>query len=224
MADATVQRGTVLEIVQDVARRMGYTPPTTLTANRTGLKYLSFLNDVIGEVSDYGDWPQLYEEVATTVAACANTVEVNASAPVKRIMEVHEGSQISPLVWQDIHQIRLLQRLSAPGTPRQVAFVNTSGVNPILRYSPAKNSAAGFNIAVYTMPLTYVSGDGAETPPFSKTLLQQGLQAKALLDENDGVKTTHYESTYLMFRNQLREEYNRSAGDTGGDIQLKLRR
>lgn len=224
MADASNQRDTVLGIVQEVQRRMGYTPSTTLSANRTALKYLGFLNDVVSEISDMGDWPQLYEEVTTTVAACANTVEVNASAPVKRIMEVHEGSQISPLVWQSISQIRLLERLSAQGTPRQVALVNTSGVNPILRYSPRKTSAAGFNIAVYTMPTVYTSGNATETPPFSRALLNQGLYAKALLDENDGVATDHYKASYMLYRNQLREEWNRHNGDTGGDIQLKLRR
>lgn len=224
MADASNQRDTVLGIVQDAAMRMGYSPPATLSANRTALKYTTFLNDVVSEVSDFGDWPQMYEEVTTTVAACANTVEVNASAPVKRVMEVHEGTQISPLVWQDTHQIRLLERLSAQGTPRQVALVNTSGVNPILRYSPRKTSAAGFNIAVYTMPRSYVSGDGALTPPFSRSLLVQGLYARALLDENDGVKTTHYDANYLLYRNQLKEEHNRHGADTGGDIQLVWRR
>lgn len=220
MATITNQRGTVLQIVNDVQERMGYSPTATLSANRTSLKLLGFLNDVVQTVSDYGDWPQMYEEVLATAAVCSNTVEINASAPIKSIMEVHEGSAVSPLTNRDISQMRLLERTSAQGVPRQFAWVNTSGINPILRFSPWRTTTAKFNVAAYTSPLIYASGDTTRTPPFSRRLLVNGVYSLAMLDENDGVATQHYQANAMLFTNMLREEYSRSAADTGTDVML----
>ena len=61
MAAINNQRGTILQIVGDVFRRMNYTPPVSLSANQTSLKYTGFLNDIVQAVSDFGDWPQQYE-------------------------------------------------------------------------------------------------------------------------------------------------------------------
>ena len=225
MAAITNQRGTILQIVGDVFRRMNYTPPVSLSANQTALKYTGFLNDIVQAVSDFGDWPQQYEEVSVTAAACAVNVEINASAPIKRILEVHYKDQQTPLVPVEIRDVRRLQRTSGQGAPRQFAVVRTSGINPIVRIDRRETTTAmGFNVAVYTSPLEYTSSDASKVPPWSRRMLVQGLYAMALLDENDGVPTNHYQANYAVFRNHMQEEYNRLGADTTQEMRLTVRR
>ena len=225
MAVIANQRGTILQIVGDVFRRMNYNPPASLSANQTSLKYTGFLNDIVQAVSDYGDWPQQYEEVKVTVAACAVNVEINASAPIKRILEVHRNGQQTPLVPVEIRDVRRLQRTSGQGVPRQFAVINTSGINPIIRIDRRETTTAmGFNVAVYTSPLEYTSSDASKVPPWSRRLLVQGLYAMALLDENDGVPTNHYQANYAVFRNHMQEEMNRLGADTTQEMRLTVRR
>ena len=59
--------------------------------------------------------------------------------------------------------------------------------------------------------------------PFSSRLLTQGVYANALLDENDGVPTRHWEANAQLFVGQLSEEYNRLQSDTGTDTRLVIR-
>ena len=225
MAVILNQRGTVLTIVNDVQRRLSYTPTATLSANQTSLKLTGFLNDIVQAVSDFGDWPAQFEEVSTTIAACAVNVEINASAPIKRIFEVHYKDQQTPLVPVEITDIRRLQRTSGQGSPRQFALIRTSGINPIIRIDRRETSTAmGFNAAVYTSPLEYTSSDATKVPPWSRRLLVQGLYAAALLDESDGVPTNHYQANFAVFRNQLSEEYNRLGADTTKEMRLTVRR
>lgn len=222
MAAITNLRGTVLQIVNGVERRMGYRPSTTVTATRTALTYVDLLNDVLSFVADYGDWPQLYQEITVTAAGSARTIEVSAASPIHHIYEVHYGTQISPLSPRSVSDMRLLDRTSAIGTPRQYAVIDTSGVNPRLRIYPRAKATSGLamNIGVYTHPRLYVSGDGGQTPVFSQQLLTQGLYAAALLDESNGAETQSYQTQYTMFLRQLREEHNRWQADTGTDLQL----
>lgn len=219
MAVISNQRGTVLQIVNDVRRRMNWNSVASLSADRTALKLTTFLNDVIQVVSDFGDWPQLYAEVNTTVAACAIQVEINASAPIKRIHEIHEGVQVTPLVVRTIEEIRLFNRGSAAGTPRHFALVDTSGINPRIRIHPRRTTTAmGFNAAVYVTPLLYASADASKIPPWSKTLLVQGLMAQAYADEAGGESSPQSQRAQGVFLNMLKEEWNRSNVDLGTDV------
>jgi hypothetical protein len=225
MAVIANQRGTILQVVQEVMRRLNYDPPASLSANRTTLKCVSFINDVVAHISDYGDWPAEFQEVALTAAACAVNLEINVSAPIKRIYEIHENSNRSPLLQRDIQDIRLLQRGSAVGAPRQFALTRTSGINPIVRFDRRQTTTAmGFNVAVYTSPLVYATSDGSKVPPWSSRLLVQGTYAAMMLDENDGVPSNHYQANFAMFQNQLKEEHNRMSSDTGTDVYLTIRR
>ena len=200
---------------------MNFNSTTTLSADRTALKYTSFLNDVIQIISDHGDWPQLYSEVTTTAAACAVQVEINASAPIKRIHEIHEGVQITPMVPRSIEEIRLFNRGSASGTPRNFALVDTSGINPRIRVHPRRTTTAmGFNVAVYTMPLLYASADAAKIPPWSKTLLVQGLMAQVYADEAGGDNAPQAQRSLGIFQTMLKEEWNRSNVDLGTDVHV----
>ena len=228
MATLNQQRGTVLQVMNDVARRMGFGPFASVSANQTSLTWAGYLNDVLAEVSDYGDWPQLYEEVVASAQGGQGIVEVNASAPVRRVMEVHFGSSRAALNEMDVSQWRQLSRSSAlaAGGPRQWALVDTSGINPRLRVYPTPSTAAAsarYNIACYTQPRLYGSADAAAQLPFSRPLLVNGLFARTLTDESTFQMTQQAQAVFTLFRTQLREEYNRNVSDAGaGTVTLKV--
>lgn len=222
MSQINTQRSTVLTIVNDVLRRMNYPTVASLSANKTTLRALGFLNDVVTHISDYGDWPQEFSEVVVTAPACALTIEINASAPIKRIREIHVKGRVAPLLPVEIEDIRRLQRTSAHGTPTQFALVDASGINPRIRIHQrvATNTAKEFNVACYTAPLVYSSSDASKIPPWSSRLMIEGLWASMLLDENGMVPTPQYQAAFTVFTNRLSEEYRRWSTDTGQDIYL----
>lgn len=225
MSITTDVRGTILGIVNEVERKLSYTPSPSLSARNTTINIVSWLNDTLSEISDYADWPQMYSEVIVSAQACVNNVEINASAPFKRIYEVHFSDQIAPLYVIDTQDMRVLERTSAFGEPRQLALTQTSGVNPIMRVYPTPGSAqtsGRFNVASYLMPRVYVTGDATETPEFSSRLLVQGTFARALLDENGGEPTQQYQIAYGTYQRLLREEANRMTVDTGTDLYLTV--
>ena len=225
MATTTDLRGTVLSVVQEVEDRMSYSISTTLSARRTTKIMRQWLNDVVADISDFGDWPQLFTEVQVTAQTSVLTYEINASAPVKNIYEISFQGQ-RPAMWPRDHAtIRQLQRTSSQGTPRQYAFVQTSGVNPkigIDRMPGTSNNGKVFTAAVYLKPPVYTTADATVIPPFSSRLLVTGVHAKALLDENGGAPTPQYQTEMINFTRMLREEWNRSGADTGGGTDIVL--
>ncbi len=232
MATQSAQRSTILSIVNETRVKMGYSPVATLSADRTSQLYLDFINDTITDVADYGDtWPQLYQEVTVTASSTAITYEINASAAIKKIHEIHfDGAQgqISPMYSRSRTDMRLLERLSARGIPRQFDIVDTSGVNPRFRIypAPAASVASGhsFNVATYTQPRVYVSGDAAEIPPWSGRLMVAGTFARALADEAGMAEGANVKIAMGNFRTKLKEEFNRWTGDTDDGVQFKVRR
>lgn len=225
MATESDLRSTILGVVNEARRKMGYSTVANLSADKTSLLYLDYLNDTIAEVADYGDnWPQLYTEVIVTASATAIEYEVNASAPVKKIHEIHIDGQISPLYSRSLTDIRLLERTSSRGVPRQFVLAKTSGINPIFRCYPAPDTATSgkeFNVGCYVQPRVYVSGDASVTPPFSSRLLTKGILLRALADEagTDGGENIKLAAT--SYSNGIREEYNRWTGDTGDSVTFK---
>jgi hypothetical protein len=229
MATTSAQRSTILSIVNETRRKMGYSVVTTLSADRTALLYLDYLNDTVAEVADHGDtWPQLYTEVTVTASSTAITYEVNASAAIKKIHEIHidgTNGQISPLYSRSRTDMRLLQRTSSRGVPRQFDIADTSGVNPRFNVypAPAASLASGhtFNVGCYTQPRLYVSGDATEIPPFSSRLMVAGVMARALADESGPEQGQNVQLALADYQKKLREEFNRWTADTDDYVSFR---
>ncbi len=228
MALADVRK-TVIQIINEVQRKLGLDAATTLTETKQTQVLLDLLNDVMDEISDFGDWPQMYHEVDITAASSVGVYKISVSgdAVVKNVYEFVWGDDVSPLEVRSIEDIRRLQRLASFGAPRQVAIIGASGASPFFRIYPipnqsaidAETSAGGvFNIAYYEKPRLFTTADVSALPEFPSRVVTQGLYAKALLEENGGEPTPQYQVSYAEYGRMRIEALNRWTADTGTDV------
>lgn len=222
-------RKDVISIINEVQRRLGVNEQTTLTATKQTSTLLDLLNDVIDEVSDFGDWQQMFREVGVTATSSVGTYKIAVSADVKNIYEIVWGDDVAPMEVRTIEDIRRLQRLASFGTPRQFAVVGVSGTSPKFRVYPIPSqsainqemSAGGvFDVAYYKklrMFYASVTADATAIPAFPARVLVQGLYAKALLEENGGEPSPQYQTAYAEYIRVRTESLNRYNADTGTD-------
>jgi len=226
------QRLTVLEIINEVRKRVKLNSVTTVDADKDSLLKLQYINDVVSEVSDFGDWQEaLYQVTVTAQSSVADyslSTQAETQVSVMAVQNIHEivfSDNISPMQLVDLDDLRRMRRAGSEGEPRHWAVKGTdSSGNPKFSVNPMPVSAdAGelFTIQVYSKPVFYVTADGAIRPPFPGKLLVQGLYAKTILDESDGEPTVRYANVKSIFDDMLYETYNRYNGDSGGDIYFR---
>jgi hypothetical protein len=220
-------RKDTISIINEVQRKLGVNTQTSLTGTKLTTTLLDFLNDVIDEVSDFGDWQQMFREAAVTATSSVAAYKISVSADVKNIYEIVWGDDVSPLEVRSIEDIRRLQRLASFGTPRQFAVVGVSGTSPKFRIYPvptsaaiaAETSAGGvFDVAYYKKPRLLTTSDTSAVPAFPSRVLVQGVYAKALLEENGGERNSQYDVAYAEYTRMRIEALNRFNADTGTDI------
>jgi hypothetical protein len=222
------QRFNVLQIVNEVERKLGIRPSTTLTQRRYTEVLVDLLNDVIDEVSDYGDWQEMYREVEVTGIASANLYKVTTSAELKNIYEIHWDDDVAPLEHRTREVMRRLRRTGSVGTPRQWTIMHVSGTNPVVEVYPAPSSIeatgnAAFNVAYFKKPgLIFATASSSPTdiPALPSRVLVQGLYAKALLEEEAGQSGQKYQTAYAEYIRMRREALNRLTVDSGTDVYL----
>jgi hypothetical protein len=223
MAVANLRR-TVLQIVNEVQRKLGLTATTSLTQTKHATALLQWLNEVIDEVADSGRWQEMYAETSVSCSAGLGTYVVPGSAIVQNVEEIVYHTDISPLELRDPSDLRRLQRINSNGIPRQYALIGVCAGNPEFRVYPvpatAQASGRSFHIAYYVKPDMYTTSDGSVVPVFPANLLIQGLYAKALLDENGGEPSPQYQVAYQEYLRQRKEALNRYKADTGTDIRF----
>lgn len=210
----------LVDIVNEVQRKLGLNSTTTLVETKLATVLLDLLNDVLDEVSDSGDWPQMFREITVTSQSSVGTYEIAASSNVKNVYEAAFDGNIAPLNVVTIEDMRRLQRLGNYGTPRHIAIIEVSGVNVKFRVAPVPTTAAGFDIAYYKKPQLFVTSDLSAVPSFPSRVLVQGLYAKALLEENGGEPSGEYQTAYAEYLRMRREALNRLTADTGTDVYM----
>lgn len=218
-------RKDVIGIVNEVERKLGIGESTFLDDKKTTTLMLDFLNDTIDEVSDFGDWPQMYREIDVTAVTSGKAYEIAVSANVKNVHEIHFQGQVAPLEQRSISQIRVLQKTSGAGEPRQFCIVDTSAVNPKFRVYPIPGSNQNgkvFDVAYYKKNRLYTTttADSSAIPAFPSRVLVQGVYAKALLEENGQEPTRQFELAYQTYIQMRKEALNRLTADTGDHIQI----
>lgn len=231
MAVATDIRLTVLQTINEVQRKLGVNAAANLTETKLTTVLLDLLNDVIDEISDAGDWPQMFREIKVTATSSVGIYKIQTTDdhPWKNVYEIVWGDDVAHLEVRTIEDIRRLQRLVSFGTPRQFAIVGVSGINPLFRVYPipnataitAETSAGGvFDIAGYVKPPIYdtSASAAATTVEFPSRMVVQGLYAKALLEENGGEPTPEYQTAYQEYFRMRAEALNRFTTDTGSDV------
>lgn len=225
-------RETVLQIVNRVERKLRVPTSAALTSTKLSRELLDLLNEVLDEISDAGDWQEYKRETEVTAAASTATYEVAVSGLVKNVREIVFGSAAAPLVWRDMEDIRLLNRVSSYGQPRQVCIegVNASSGNPIFRVTPVPTQAVvsgnptkAFNVLYFQKPPLYGTGDGSVTVVFPSNLVVAGVYAKALLAESGGAPTNEYQTAYAEYIRMRREVNNRFNADVNAATFFKPR-
>lgn len=219
-------RLSVIAIVNEVQRRLGVTPTTTLDATRHARVLLGLLNKVVDKATDAGDWQELYSETIVSAQTSVGTYSVTttAQALVKNVYEIAFGTDTAPLEVRDTQEIRRLQRLTRPyGKPRQFAIVGVNEVtgNPKFRVYPIPVTAqvsSNFNIAYYRKEPIYTAADINTVPALPGQVLVEGLYAEALLEENGGEPTPQYQVAFQEYERVRSEALNRYTADTGTDI------
>lgn len=216
----TNTRLSVLGIINEVQRRLGVNVTSSLTETKHATMLLTLLNDVIDDVSDLGDWQEMFRETLVTAQSSVGTYELSVSADVQRVYEIVWNNQVAPLDVRDIQDMRRLQRISSYGVPRQFAIIGVSANNPKFRVYPVPTTAATFDVAYYkkTRMFTAVTADASAMPAFPARVLVAGLYAKSLLEENGGESTRQFQAAYVEYTKMKKEALNRFTSDTGTDL------
>ena len=222
-------RETVIQIINRVERKLRVPAQSSLTATKLTRELLDLLNETIDEISDAGDWQEYKRETEVTALSSTAAYEVTVSGNVKNVREIVFGSAAAPLVWRDMEDIRLLNRVSSYGNPRQVCIegVNASSGNPIFRVTPVPTQAVAsgktFNVLYFQKPPLYGTSDANVTVVFPSNLVVAGVYAKALLAESGGAPTNEYQVAIAEFLRMRREVNNRFNADINAATFFKPR-
>lgn len=222
-------RETVLSVINRVERRLGLNASSSLTATKKSRELLDCLNEVMDEISDAGDWQEYRRTTVVTAVASTAQYEIAVSGLVKNVREIVYASAASPLIPVDDEEIRLLNRVSVIGQPRQFAItgVNASSGNPNFTVSPVPGSAQAsgetFNILYYQKPELYTTSNASTVVPFPSNLVFQGVLSKALLIESGGTPTNEFQTAYAEYIKMRREVNNRFNADVYSYVQFRPR-
>ena len=216
-------RKSYIQLFNEVRRKLGVNPISTLGQDTLGMAMIDYMNDVITEISDFGDWQEMYREETFACSSSVSDYVFNTSVATKNIHEVQFGRQVSPLWLVTLDDIRRLNRVNSFGVPTQFAFVGVDNVttgNPRVRVFPTPVTAqtsSVFNVAYYKKPALITTADTSGIPEFPSRMIAQGLLAYTLRDEERGAQSQEWQDEYAIFKKYIGETYNRYNGDTGSD-------
>lgn len=215
---------TVLEAINEVRRKSKLGNVSSIDEDSDSLVKLSYINDVVAEISDYGDWQ---ETLSTAIVSAVASVQAFAvsGVVVQNIHEVAYSTRTGELNKVNMDQMRRLQRTGGTGEPSQWAIIGINGEgNPVINVYPRPTSNQEndyYNILYYEKPAVYTTADASTTIPFPGRLVVQGLLVKTILDESDGEPTQRYLTNLEVYQNMLKESYNRYNGDSGSTIYFR---
>lgn len=214
---------TVIGAINEVRRKSKLPPVSSLDQDSDSLVKLDYLNDVIADLSDYGNWQELYREAIVSIQTSVRDYAVSGVV-VQNIHEVAPSWRSASLNYEGLDDIRRHQRLKLTGDPNfwSLKGVNGEG-NPVITLDrwPTSNNNGYLNIGHYIKPSVYTTADGSEIIPFPGRVVVQGLLAKTILDESDGEPTARYASNFQIYEDMKDESFNRFNGDTGSTVYFR---
>ena len=221
MAESNIRKN-ILGIVNEARKKFAVASAASLTSDSESELMVEILNDVIDEVSDYGDWKEAIREIQVTASSSVSDYVFETSALVKNIHEVTFDTDISPMWLTTFDDILRLGRINSYSRPRQWAIVgvDTSSANPIVRVFPTPGTNQNnkvFKVTYYQKPRLYTTSDASAVPVFPAKVLVAGLVAKKCLEESGGQSTQQYVGYLADYQNKLKEAYNRFNSDSGSD-------
>ena len=230
MALISETRLNLLQIVNEVRRKLGMATVSTLASDNQSKVLVDYLNDVIGVVSDYGDWQEALSEVIVTASSSVNQYLINVSGKiVKNIHEIAFEGEIAPMRVETLDNMRRWSRTNGTGVPRSWCIIgvdNTTTGSPYIQVYPlpgANENNQTFNVLFYQKPPLYTTADVSAVPIFDGRLLVKGVLTMALLDESRGTQNIDFATEFkTQFEPTLQETFNRFNGDSGSDINYRI--
>lgn len=215
-------RMTVLQTVNEVMRKLGLTEVTNLSANKISKELVDHINDVVTDLSDFGNWMEQLATAMVTAISSVRDYTISTSGVIKNIGDVYLSTRRGPLSSENIQTMRILTRSTSYGTPSQFCIFGTdSNGNPVIRVRPTpdqQNNGAMFSILYYLKPSLYTLADGSTLIPFPSRVVVLGTLAAYTLRESGGAETPMYQMFYNQFLSQRKEALNRFNSDTGWDV------
>jgi hypothetical protein len=220
-------RYTVLQVVQEVFRKLGLDAPGALSNNKLSIQTVDFINDVCNDLSDFGNWMETLVTANVTAQHGIRDYLITTSANVKNIGDIYFNQRSGAMRNVTVEEMRILSQNSANGLPSQYTIfgTDTSSGNPNLRFNPIPVSGQGhggiFSILYFVRPPLYTTADGATIIPFPARVVVLGTLAKNLLNESGGAPTDRYSQTYQDYLLARKEALNRFKGDTGWNTSFR---
>lgn len=215
-------RYTVLEVVNEVQRKLGLDTTASLSTNKLSKQMVDFVNDVCDEISDFGNWQEVLTSANVTAVSGQRDYSVNTSANIKNIGDIFFSQRVGPMRNITQHDMRILTRVTITGQPTQFTVFGTdTNGNPVIRVRPTPAQAEDgnvFSIIYYVRCPLYDLTSGNTVIPFPGSLVVQGTLAKAILNESEGAPTDRYTKVYQDYLKNTKDALNRFNGDTGYQI------
>lgn len=215
-------RYTVLQITNEVQRKLGLNQTANLTANKVATQIVDYINDTCNDLSDFGNWQEVIASSNVTAVSGQRDYSITTSACIKNIADIYFLPRTGPMRFEIIDNMRRMTRVSSQGSPAQFTTFGTDATgNPMIRVRPtpgANEDGKLFSIVYYTRPPVYTTVDSAVIVPFPGDLLVSGSLARHLLNESGGSPTDHYSLYQQEYLQGRKEALNRYNGDTGWNV------
>lgn len=224
----TDTRMTVLGIINEVRGLLGFNTVENLDDDKHALVLLRLLNTTIAEISDFGDWQEMYTEIEITAQTSVQTYELGIFHPLKNIYEIsfhNDGQALYPETKETINRY---VRNGGTGRPRffTLKYVDNQG-NPKFTVHPqpgTNENGLTFTVCYFKKPPLYTISSADDEVDFPANVVIQGLYAKSLVEEAGGPATKEAMGAEMDFRLLMNEALNRWNADVGTDIYLVPRR
>jgi hypothetical protein len=215
-------RYTVLQVVNEVQRKLGLGQTGSLGANQLSIEMVDFINDVCNDLSDFGNWQETLVTSNVTCVSGQVDYSINTSANIKNIEDIYFSQRRGSLRNITIDEMRVFTTVTITGTPTQFTIFGTdSNGNPLVRVrpTPAQSEDGGiFSVLYYVRTPLYTTSDASTVIPFPARVVVLGVLARVLLNESSGAPTDRYTATFQDYVNARKEALNRFNGDTGWNV------
>lgn len=215
-------RYTVLQTVNEVQSKLGLDQTSTLTANKISRELVAHINDIVSNLSDFGNWMEQLVTSNVTAQSSVMDYSIQTSAVIKNIGDIYIAGRKGPLNSVDIDTMRIMTRTTARGQPSQYCIFGTdSNGNPLIRVRPIPDSSQDgslFSILYYIKPSIYTTSNASTIIPFPARVVVLGTLAAYTLRESGGAQTDMYTSFYNQYLDARRSALNRFNSYTGWDV------
>lgn len=212
-------RYTVLQTVNEVLQKLGLDTVTVLAANKVSKELVAHINDVVSNLSDFGNWMEQLVTANVTAQSSVMDYSIDTSAVIKNIGDIYITGRRGPLNSLDLDTMRIMTATTSYGQPSQFAVFGTdSNGNPLIRVRPIPDQSVNgsiFSILYYVKPSLYTTSDASVLVPFPARVVILGTLAAYTLRESGGAQTDQYTSYYNQYIDARRSNLNRFNGNTG---------